>query len=395
LTESGAITTLLSNALLQPLKLTELYEAKLEATGLKNYQVAKLLGMDRNSLDPIINGTAKQPNLINLIKIGEFLQLDVEQMISSFLSAKSGKEMGDLEKTRKVAFVASHFDLPRLKEVGFLERVDDINHIEQRLCTYFSIPNVFAYANIQSTILFSRTKNPYDNVMIDFWMKSSYGYFEQLQNDNPYDRDVLKNIIPKIRPYTRNVKQGLFTVIKALYNAGVTVIFQKHLSKTQIRGATIIVNEKPCIVITDLRKNYATIWFALVHELHHVLYDLNIVRDTAFHLTGEPDLFLIEERANEFAQEILFPKEKLRYIAPMIHNELVVRQYAEQNGVHPSIIYSFYQYEMEKQGKNFYGAFQDQFPDISTISERLNINLWSEESIQHSVEKIKTTFELT
>jgi len=206
---------------------------------------------------------------------------------------------------------------------------------------------------------------------------------------------IKKNIIPKIRPYTRNVKQGLFTVIKALYNAGVTVIFQKHLSKTQIRGATIIVNEKPCIVITDLRKNYATIWFALVHELHHVLYDLNIVRDTAFHLTGEPDLFLIEERANEFAQEILFPKEKLRYIAPMIHNELVVRQYAEQNGVHPSIIYSFYQHEMEKQGKNFYGAFQDQFPDISMISERLNINLWSEESIQHSVEKIKTTFELT
>lgn len=173
------------------------------------------------------------------------------------------------------------------------------------------------------------------------------------------------------------------------------MIFQKHLRKTQIRGATILVNDKPCIVITDLRKNCATIWFALVHELQHVVYDLAIIRDTAFHLTGEPDLFLIEECANEFAQEILFPKEKLKYISPMIHNELVVQQYAEDNGVHSSIIYSFYQFEMEKQGKNFYCAYQNQFPGINSISERLNINLWSEESIQASVEKIKTTLQLS
>ncbi|MTB51227.1 ImmA/IrrE family metallo-endopeptidase [Lewinella sp. W8] len=392
--ESGAISTLLSNALLQPVKLAELYEAKLAATGLKNYQVAKLLGIDRNSLDPIIAGTAIQPSLINLIKIGEFLQINLEQVTSAFLSTKSSKEMGDLEKARKATFVAEYFDLPRLKEVGFIERVDDIDHIEQRLCTFFSLPNLFAYENIQSSILFSRTKNPYDNVMIDFWMKSSYGYFELLQNDHPYDRELLKTIVAKIRPYTRHVKTGLFTVIKALYNAGVTVIFQKHLSKTQIRGATIVVNDKPCIVITDLRKNYATIWFALVHELHHVLYDLEVIRDTTFHLTGEPDLFLIEERANEFAQEILFPKEKLKFIAPMIHNEVVVQQFAHENGVHPCIIYSFYQHEMELQGKNFYGAFKDKFPDISSLSNQLNINLWSEESIEESVEKVRTTLQL-
>lgn len=303
--------------------------------------------------------------------------------------------MKELENARKAAFIAANFDLPRLKEVGFLKRIDDVENVERRICDFFSLKNIFAYENIQANILFSRTKNPYDNPMIDFWMKASYGYFEQLQNNNPYDRDLLKSIIPKIRPYTRDPEKGLLTVIKALYNAGVTVIFQKHLSKTQIRGATIIVNEKPCVAITDLNQNYATIWFALLHELHHVLYDLDMIRDTVFHLTGEGDLFLVEDKANDFARDILFSNEKLKYIAPMIHNPLVVSQYAEQVGVHPSIIYSFYQYEMNKKGKNYYGAFKEHFPNISKLSKTLNINLWSEESINESVTKIKETFKFT
>lgn len=395
LSNTGSISGILTHAFTDEVNVEQLYAKKLASTGLKHSQVAKLLSIDRNSLGPIISGTAKQPSVVNLLKVGEFLGIDVPTMMSSLLRNKSKQDMKELENARKAAFIANNFDLTRLKEVGFFKRIDDVEYVENRLCEYFGVPNIFAYENIQASILFSRTKNPYDNPMIDFWMKSSYSYFELLQNENPYDRDLLKSIIPKIRPYTRDVKEGLMTVIKALYNAGVTVIFQKHLSKTQIRGATIIVDDKPCVAITDLNKSYPTIWFALLHELHHVLYDLDMIRDTAFHLTGEGDLFLVEDKANDFARDILFSSEKLKYISPMIHNPLVVAQYAEQQGVHPSIIYSFYQHEMDKKGKNYYAAFKDHFPDISDLSQKLNINLWSEESINESVAKIKETFKFT
>lgn len=378
-----------------PVNIEALYATKLSDTGLKNSQVAKLLGIDRNSLTPIIMGTAKQPSVMNLLKVGEFLGLDVSTMMSNFLQKKPKEEMKELDNARKAAFIAGNFNLVRLKEVGFFERIDDLEYMEQRLCTYFEIDNIFDYELIEASKLFSRTKNPYDNPMIDFWMKATYGYFEMLQNDNPYDREMLKSIIPKIRPYTRDPQKGLLTVIKALYNVGVTVIFQKHLSKTQIRGATMLVNDKPCIAITDLNKNYATIWFALLHELHHVLYDLDMIRDTAFHLTGEGDLFLVEDKANDFARDILFSNEKLRYIAPMIHNRLVVSQYAAEQGIHPAIIYSFYQYEMSKQGENYYGAFKKEFPSVAHLSKTLNINLWGEASISAAVAKIKETFQFT
>ena len=90
---------------------------------------------------------------------------------------------------------------------------------------------------------------------------------------------------------------------------GVTVIVQTQLLTTQVRGGTFIINGKPCIVLTDLFKKYPTIWYTLIHELHHVLYDLETISLTNFHITGDPDLFLIEEKADDFAREYFLEKK--------------------------------------------------------------------------------------
>lgn len=129
-----------------------------------------------------------------------------------------------------------------------------------------------------------------------------------------------------------------------MFNIGVTVVFQPSLPKTKIRGVTFYINNKPCIVITDLNKNYATIWFALIHELSHVLFDLDTIENTKFHLSGKPDLFLIQEdKANEFASEYLLSSEKMRYIEKLIDNQLIVRRFAKEYQIHPCFIYSQYQ----------------------------------------------------
>jgi hypothetical protein len=35
----------------------------------------------------------------------------------------------------------------------------------------------------------------------DFWIKSSYKYFESVNNPNEFDRKSLIELIPKIKPY--------------------------------------------------------------------------------------------------------------------------------------------------------------------------------------------------
>ena len=370
--------------------LEALFIEKLEITGLTKTQFEKLAGIERKSLDAILNKTSKQTDVNKLIKLGEFLEINIEELLIIHYNKRSKEEIKELQDSMDITFINKFFDLRALTTLGFTKKNDNLETLKYRICKFFGLSSIYDYDLELNDVLYSRTKKSYSDKMKDFLIKSSYKYFEAINNSNKFERTSLIELIPKIKPYTKNVEKGLLTVFQALFNVGVTVIFQPSLPKTQIRGATFIINAKPCIVITDFNKNYATIWFALIHELHHVLYDLEIIEKTKYHLSGEPDLFLIQEdRANEFASEFLFSNEKMRYIERLIHNKLLVEKFAAECQIHPSIIYAQFQWRQSSIGNDYWGAFKDQFPKMSAVTKNLNIANWDIEIIEETATKIK------
>lgn len=367
-----------------------LLQKKLEDAGLSRNQFEKLVGIEKKSLDAIIYKSSIHTDINKLIVLAEFLDLSLQELLIIHYHKRSESEIEELQNSMDLAFINKHFDLKTLASLGFINKKYQLNDVKERICRYFELNSIYDYDKELDNVLFSKTKRTFSNKMKDFWIKSSYKYFEIINNPNEYDRKSLIQLIPKIKPYTRNVEQGLKTVFQALYNVGVTVIFQPSVPTTQVRGATFVVNEKPCIVITDLKKDYATIWFALIHELHHVLYDLDELLKTKYHLTGEPDLFLMQEdAANKFASDYLFSPEKMRYIEKLIHNKLIVSRFAEECQIHPCIIYSQFQWRQYELGNDYWGAFKDQFPNISLATKNLNISNWDAETIKESAEKIR------
>lgn len=374
----------------EEITLKSLLEDKLDATGLSKTQFERLANIQRRSLDGILDKTSKQTDIINLLKLGEFLELSIDELLIYHFKDRPRFEIKDLQSSMEITFINKYFDLKTLTSLGFIKKNSTIEDLKKRICEFFQFQNIYDYEADLNEVLYSRTKRKFSDKMKDFWIKSSYKYFELIDNPNEYSRNDLKNLIPKIKPYTQNVEKGLLTVFRALYNVGVTVVFQPMLPKTQIRGATFFINEKPCIVVTDLNKSYPTIWFALIHELHHVLYDLDELVHIKYHLTGEPDLFLLQEdKANQFAENYLMSEEKMRYIEPMIHNPLMVAKYATTLQVHPSIIYSQYQYRQEEKGNNYWGAFKEFFPNVDLAKKYLNISNWDIETLEVAAQKIK------
>ena len=374
----------------EEITLKSLLQNKLDATGLSKTQFERLANIQRRSLDGILDKTSKQTDIINLLKLGEFLELSIDELLISHFKDRPKFEIKDLQNSMEITFINKFFDLKTLTSLGFIDKNSTIEDLKKRICEFFQLESIYDYENELNEALYSRTKRKFSDKMKDFWIKSSYKYFELIDNPNKYSRNDLKNLIPKIKPYTQNVEKGLLTVFRALYNVGVTVVFQPMLPKTQIRGATFFINDKPCIVVTDLNKNYPTIWFALIHELHHVLFDLDELAQIKYHLTGEPDLFLLQEdKANQFAENYLISDEKMRYIEPMIHNPLMVTKYAKALQVHPSIIYSQYQYRQEEKGNNYWGAFKEFFPNVDLAKKYLNISNWDVETLEVAAQKVK------
>lgn len=372
------------------LSINELFKEKLESSGLTKTQFEKLSGMERRSLDSILDKTSKQTDIIKLLKLGEFLEIEFEELLIIHFKDRPFEEIKELQESMDITFINKFFDLKTLISLGFINKSNSLEDLKLRICNFFELDSIYDYDKELNDVLFSKTKKSFGDKMKDFWIKSNYKYFEVINNPNEFNRNELVELIPKIKPYTKNVETGLVTVFQALYNIGVTVVFQPMLPKTQIKGATFIINNKPCIVITDFNKNYGTIWFSLIHELHHVLFDLEIIKKTNYHLTGEPDLFLIQEdQANEFASEYLISSEKMRYIEKMIHNKLMVERFAKECQIHPSIIYTQYQWRQSVLGENYWGAFKEHLPNIESITKKLNVANWSVDSIKDAGVKIK------
>lgn len=367
--------------------LEEIFKLKIAEYGITQNQAESLLGMQKRTLEGILDKSAKRVDVVNLLKLGQFLGLDTTLLINAYVKDVSPDVASELEDTKKKSFILSKFDIKNLFKAGFLKDKNDYKAIEERIKKYFGLENIYDYPNKHHIPAFSKTKKSESSLMREFWVRSAVTHFEKLNNPNKYDRDVLVDLIPKIKPYTMNIEKGLRIVSQALYNCGVTVIYQQHLPTTQVRGATFVINGKPCIALTDLNKNYATLWFALIHELHHVLYDFEEIKSQVFHLTGETDLFLLQEnKADEFSREYLFSYEQTKYISSYIDNAFIVEQYATKCQIHPSLIYNFYCYDMNKnEQKNYWGRFKHLLPKIELAIKDFNTNTLDKESIDETV----------
>ena len=371
--------------------LRDLFEGKLKQFGISYNQACKALKMDKKSIDPILDNKSKQVNAVNLLKLGEFLGLDVEDTIQYFLENNTSEAAKELNRAKKAKFIYDNFDLKELKKIGFISSYD-LDEVAERIRSFFNLPDIFDYIDesMVRQVAFSRSKVSSDDKMRNFWIKTAVAQFEAIDNPNDFDRDRFKQLVSRIRPYSRDVENGFFQVCQALYHAGVTVIYQSMLPKTQVRGGTFIINNKPCIVITDLYKRYGTLWFTLLHELFHALFHLEDIKARGFHLSGDIDLWLDNEKdADDFARQYFVSDEKMQFIVPTINNQYMVSKYAEEWNIHPCIIYNFYAYD-----NNDWVRFQRYDPGLKSSVQKINAISFDKKSVNEIVLEIKHNLEL-
>jgi len=219
--ETTDVNNLLNSVFTEKLNsnIKDVFEQKLLEYDISKTKALKLLNIDKNIFEEIINGVAKQPNLIHIIKIAEFINYDINEFIKIVLKNQSSDNIASLENARKTTFIVKNFDVKTLTNLGFIEKGDSLDTLIDRICVFFSFETIYHYDKELNQVMYSRTKKSPNNKMKDFWLKSSYRYFELINNPNTYYRQELIDLIPKIKPHTRNAEKGLLTVCQALFNS--------------------------------------------------------------------------------------------------------------------------------------------------------------------------------
>lgn len=336
----------------------------------------------RTELNGILDSTQKTADYTYFIKIASFLQIPREKVVELYINGLETNFPSTTLSADKVEFIKENFDLAALRKAGFIDSITDFVQIEKKLLSRLGLKSIFEYRKPNNDVVFSSGLiKPKNELIRAFWIKAAMTLFSEIENPNPYNRQALVEYFPQIRWYSTNVERGLTEVIRSLYKIGITVIYQPPLPTLQLRGATFAVDDKPCIVLTNYVDYYPTLWFALIHELYHVLFDWEDIRVNLYHLTDDRENQLsVRERENmadDFARQYLFAKEKSNEIRRFLNDKEYIENYAKDNHVHSSFIYVFAAYDAGPGDKRAWGRARQYSPSAEVAIRQLDIP-WEE-----------------
>jgi HTH-type transcriptional regulator / antitoxin HigA len=284
--------------------------------------------------------------------LADFLQMERDQVVKLYMESIERNIVTPIQ-SQTIKFIKGNFDLVALKKAGLIDSIVDFFMIEKRLTARLGLRSITDYRKPNIDVAFSSgLYKPENHLTRAFWIQAAIASLERINNPYEYSREQLIRFFPQIRRYSTNEEQGLIEVIRQLYRIGVTLVFQPSLPTLQLRGATFVLKDKPCIVLTNYMGFYPTLWFALIHELYHVLFDLQEIKESRYHLTDDSNdqqsVRNREKLADEFAREYLFSKEKMEYLIQRFDDSQFVYTYAINYHVHPSIVYALKAYETPK-----------------------------------------------
>ncbi|MCR5362449.1 MAG: hypothetical protein K6E73_10655 [Bacteroidales bacterium] len=302
-----------------------------------------LLGLGRSSLEHYFQGKAWQWKIAHVKILADFLQVDTQSVIDA--AELDGNTENDTTNIRACSYILSHFDIKSLKAEKIIPARATIETYENTLNIFFGFNSIFEYDTVGMRLpAFSKSMRKIESEkkqrMEELWLKVASMAFDAIPNPYEYQPDVLKALLPRIRSYTKDTKNGYRKIVLALFRIGVTVITQPYLKSSGIFGTTMLKDGKPCIVVSDQGQKYYKLWLTLLHELFHVLNDFEMLEKSGCHSScAENDVFFDEDAADRFAMQMLVPEKYIKTTSNHLEIPYLVQQVAQKLDIHPAIVY--------------------------------------------------------
>lgn len=310
-------------------------------------EFAKRLGVAPKTVSQIVNGKANISN-------------DVAQKLSTMHGTSVGVWI-NLQKSydEKISEQKIQDDLKNDEEVldlldmnffiKFLKIIEKGLHKHDKiksLRTYFGVSSLQQLKH-KDLLINCRKSNCIPDeekniVPINAWVQTAINLGKETQT-KIYDRYLLLKHIPEIRNMTTQ-SPDIFVprLTEILKDCGVALVILPYLKNSNINGAVRWVSPEKAILAINVRGAYADFfWFALFHELKHVLQ--HKTKDTFLNYVREGDLDavnkVLEKEADEFSQYTLIPPtEYLDFILANNFSQTAILTFSNKINIHPGIV---------------------------------------------------------
>lgn len=201
------------------------------------------------------------------------------------------------------------------------------------------------------------------------WIQTGINFAKNMVCE-PFDEKKLKHFLMEIRQMTMQDPKVFYPRLKKmLAECGVALVALPYLRNSGVNGAVKwLNNDKVLLLINDRKKAADLFWFALFHELKHILQNrkktvyISYEKKSDYRLTLGADDEESEKEANIFAADFLVPpKSYQKFISARDFSENNIKKFAGAIGVSSSVVIGRLQHDGYVDWKNNLSRLREQY----------------------------------
>lgn len=311
----------------------------LEERGWKQNEFAERIGFTTKHVSYLINGKSA---------LTEDAAIKLERVLGSTARFWMSREVQYREAlARESAIEALEADVDWLKELpianmvrfGWINKYTKKAEQVSELLKFFGVASVDAWRSQYAEPLAAfRTseKQPKAPGAVAAWLRQGERQANQMVTAS-FDKAGFRSALDDLRAFTQETDPQVFmpAIVEACAGVGVAVVFEPVPAGCPASGATRWIGSDKALLMLSFRyKTHDHFWFSFFHEAAHLL------------LHGKKMLFIEtkeldnthEDQANDFAANILIPKQDAEQLAMLNHTDAAIRSFAKRVGVAPGIV---------------------------------------------------------
>ena len=234
-------------------------------------------------------------------------------------------------------------------DIGIVKATRIATEKVQELQKYFKVSSLSVLSQRDFLVQYRTSVSKVSDVNIlnaNAWVQTAINIGSQL-DVNLFDKKRLVDSIPEIRKMTVQEPEEFYPRLeKLLADCGVAFVLLPNLKNSGVNGAVKWVGKDKVILALNDRRKYAdTFWFALFHELRHVMQQrvkvLLVSENNGIDLETDDLIDRLEKEADEFSQETLIPiREYSEFVAEnkVRFTKDSIIEFANKIEIHPGIV---------------------------------------------------------
>lgn len=329
----------------------EVIKEYLDARGLTQKEVSKRIGVSERHLSKMLNGKTRLTEEMAL-KLEKLMPdvpasfwLNYEVKYQEYLARE--KEEHELEAL-DLKGIADRFHFKEALGMGRDSLVEQAISMLKLLGV--STFDRYRYA-IPGGIEFMQDGGEDEAIVV--WLKlceEEVAEQNDVEGSPEYSEDALRRVLQTFKDIASNT--DFFASLKScrmlLNSVGVYLVYRRAIGNAKVRGALTAYEGHPTIYISGRYKTHSDTWFAIFHELCHLLDDFDLNK-TGVSMEESDELRSTDEsdiRANAHARELFVdPVAYERFAGNGVFSSASIKGFAAEQGVAPGIIVAFLQHD--------------------------------------------------